>query len=198
MSRALKSLGIFAAFVVIYTLSRHAIDSNTTTTTTTTSTTTTTTTIAKVVGSTCAGGDFSAVYNEGEGAAGTIDASVTLTKVTSGSCTLEGWPILALQDTTGAVLTSTTVDVRPSDAPIQFPVAQANAAPTLLNLTKGSVADFSLAYSDVPVGNGSCPSARTLSVQVAAGGSVATLTPTYPLQPCNKGTIWVSPYYGAG
>jgi len=195
VSRALKSLGIFAAFVVIYTLSRHAIDSNTTTTTTTSTTTTTTTTIVTPVGSTCVGSDFSAVYNEGEGAAGTIDASVTLTKVTAGSCTLKGWPILALQDTTGALLTSTTVDVHPSDAPIQFPAAQANAAPTLLTLTKGAVANFSLAYSDVPSGNGTCPSARTLSVQVATGGSVATVTPTYPLQPCNQGTIWVSPYY---
>jgi hypothetical protein len=195
VSRALKSLGIFATFVVIFALSRHAVDSNTTTTTTSTTTSTTTTTTAVSVGSTCAGSDFSAVYNEGEGAAGTIDASVTLTKVTAGSCTLKGWPLLTLQDTTGALITSTTVDVTPSNAPIQFPAAQANEAPTLLTLDKSSTVTFSLAYSDVPVGSATCPSARTLSVQVASGGSTAIVTPSYPLQPCNKGTIWVSPYY---
>ena len=141
------------------------------------------------------GGDFSAVYNEGEGAAGTIDASVTLTKVTTGSCTLKGWPRLTLQDTTGALITSTTVNVTPSNAPIQFPAAQANEAPTLLTLVKSGTVSFSLAYSDVPVGSATCPSARTLSVQVAAGGSTATATASSPVQPCNNGTIWVSPYY---
>ena len=40
-------------------------------------------------------------YNEGEGAAGTIYASVTLTKTTAGTCTLKGWPILTLSDRLG-------------------------------------------------------------------------------------------------
>jgi Protein of unknown function (DUF4232) len=189
-------LALFFAFVVIFTLSRHAIDDKTTTTTTSTTTsTTTTTTIASTTGSTCVGGDFTGVYNEGEGAAGTIDASVTLTKVGSGSCTLDGWPLLTLQDTTGALITSTIVDVTPSNAPIQFPAAQANEAPTSLTLAEGGTATFSLAYSDVPVGNATCPSARTVSVQIAKGGSTTAVTPSYPLQPCNKGTIWVSPFY---
>ncbi len=111
MSRGVKSILIFAAFVVIFTLSRHALgkDSSTTTTTTTSATTTsvTSTTVATV---SCDASDFSGTYNEGEGAAGTIYASVTVTKNTAGTCTLNGWPLLTLQDKFGAVLRSTLVN----------------------------------------------------------------------------------------
>jgi len=198
VSRALKSLGIFAAIVVIFTLSRHAVDSNnttTTTTSTTTTSTTTTTTIAKVVGSTCTGSDFTGVFNEGEGAAGTVSASVTLTKVSAGSCTLKGWPLLTLQDTDGALLASTVIDESPSNAPIQFPTAKANQAPGPLTLAPHSTTTFSLAYSDVPTTSAACASARTVGVRIATGGSSAIVTPSFPIQPCNRGTIWVSPFY---
>ena len=198
MSRALKSIAIFAAFVVIFVVSRHAIDPTTTTTTTsttTTSTSTTTTTVAAAVGSTCKGSDFTGVFNEGEGAAGTITASVTLTKTTPGTCTLKGWPILTLQDTDGALLASSTINESPSNAPIQFPSAQANKGATLLTLALHATTTFSLAYSDVPTSTAVCPTARTVSVQIAKGGSAATVTPAFPLQPCNRGTIWVSPFY---
>ena len=197
MSRALKSLGIFAAIVLIFTLSRHAVDSNTTTTTTTSTSTTSTTstTVAKVVGSTCEGSDFTGVFNEGEGAAGTVSASVTLTKATTGSCTLKGWPLLTLQDTDGALLASTVIDESPSNAPIQFPTAKANQAPTLLTLAPHSTTTFSLAYSDVPTTSAACASARTVGVRIATGGSSAIVTPSFAIQPCNRGTIWVSPFY---
>lgn len=198
MSRALKSLGLFFVLAVIFVVSRHAIDTTTTTTTTsstTTSTSTTTTTTAAVAGSTCKGSDFTGVFNEGEGAAGTITASITLTKTTPGTCTLKGWPILTLQDTDGALLASTTINESPGNAPIQFPSAQANQAATLLTLAPHATATFSLAYSDVPTSTAVCPTARTVSVQIARGESSAIVTPAFPIQPCNRGTIWVSPFY---
>lgn len=198
MSRTLKLLALFAALVVIVAVSRQAIDSKSTTTTTssTTSTTTTTTGVSTTtLGSTCTGSDFTGVFNEGEGAAGTITASVTLTKTTAGTCALKGWPLLALQDTTGAVLASSTIDEHPGAAPIQFPAARANQAPSLLTLAHGSTVSFALAYSDVPTSSEACPTARTISVQIAKDGSTATITPSYPIQPCNRGTIWVSPFY---
>jgi hypothetical protein len=199
VSRALKSLAIFAAIVVIYTISRHNLGTTTSTTTSTTSSTTSTstTTTLKITptGTTCVGSDFTGTYIEGEGAAGTISASVTLTKSTPGSCTVKGWPILSLQDMTGAVLSSSIINERPGDAPIQFPASQANQAATLLTLAQGAKTSFSLAYSDVPTGSAACPSARTVSVQFAKDGSVATVTPSSPIAPCNNGTIWVSPFY---
>jgi hypothetical protein len=122
VSRALKSLAIFAAFVAIYTVSRHVVHSTPSTTTSTTIPHTTTTTppsgtTTTLASTACGGSDFTGVYNEGEGAAGTIEASVTLTKTTAGSCDLQGWPILTLQDKLGAVLTTAPVDVPSARSP---------------------------------------------------------------------------------
>ena len=196
MRRALTSLAIFFAFVAIYTLSRHTTGSTTTTSTTTTtinqSTSSTTTTAG---GTTCRGSDFHGIFNQGQGAAGTIYASITLTKSTAGSCTLKGWPILTLQDRTGSVLPTNTVDLPSAASAIQFPNAKANASPSMLTLTDGSSTTFSLAYSDVPVGVETCGSATSIAVEVAKAGSSVAITPAYPQQPCNHGTVWVSPFY---
>ena len=189
----MKSLLIFFAFVAIVTLSRHALDSSSSTTTTTTTTTPVTST--SLAGTACQATDFSGVYNEGEGAAGTIYASVTLTKSTTGSCTLEGWPLLTLQDKLGAILTSSTLDVPASDNSFQFLTARANDPPATLTLSQNGTAEFSLAYSDVQTGTTACPDAVTLSVQFVAKGSVIDVTPAYAVAPCNNGQVIVSPFY---
>lgn len=190
MNRALKMLGVAVLVVVLVLVGRHIVNSNTPTTTLLPSTTSTVPT-AKPVAVACTGSDFSGVYNQGQGAAGTIFASVTLTKVTPGTCTFKGYPLLTLQNKTGAVITSKQLD----SSPVQFPDALANKAPTQLSLSDGATTTFSLGYSDVPVGTQACASATTLSVQFAAGGPVVTVTPAYPVQPCNDNTIWVSPFY---
>jgi hypothetical protein len=189
--RGLISVAIFVAFAVIYTLSRHAISPTTTTTTAPTTTTTIATTTSTIPTSAmCQGSAFSGVYNEGEGAAGTIQASVTLTKATPGTCSVQGWPVLTLQDKTGAVL-----PVNLSDGSFQFTTAKANAAPKLLVLKQGSVTNFSLAYQDVPTNNTVCDNAVTVNVQFSAGGSAVPLTPPSPVQPCDNGKVWLSPFY---
>lgn len=192
MSRALKSLAIFFAFVAIYTLSRHVIDSSNTTTTTSTTVPVTSTSLANT---TCHSSDFSGVYNEGEGAAGTIYASVTLTKSSAGSCTLDGWPIITLQDKLGAVLTSSALDVPSSGNSFQFLSAPANQPPSLVSVSQNGTAEFSLAYSDVQTGTTACPNAVTLSVQFVAKGGSIDVTPAYPVAPCNNGRLVVSPLY---
>jgi hypothetical protein len=206
VSRALKSLAIFAAIIVIYTLSRHVIHSTTTTTTTTTTTaahsTTTTTTTTPPVSDACAGQNFSGLYNTGEGAAGTVYATVTLTNTGTTSCTLHGWPILTLQDRLGAVLTSTQVDVPSTGNSFQFLAGaatgltdKANNAPSTLTLGKNATATFALAYSDVPVGTAACEDAVSVFVQFAKNGTPVSLTPSEPVQPCGNGEIWLSPFY---
>jgi hypothetical protein len=117
-----------------------------TTTTGTSSTATTTSTVAQAA---CQGSGFNGVYNEGEGAAGTVYASVTLTKTSPGTCSENGWPILTLQDKSGALLPVTLVDVPSAGNTLQFSAAKANHAPTQLLLHQGSVTNFSLAYSSV-------------------------------------------------
>jgi hypothetical protein len=205
VNRALKSLAIFAAFVVIYTLSRHVIHSTTTTTTTTTTaahSTTTTTSTTPPVSDACAGQNFSGLYNTGEGAAGTVYATVTLTNTGTTSCTLHGWPILTLQDKLGAVLTNDLVDVPSSGNSFQFLAgsatgltSKANNAPTTLTLAKNATTTFALAYSDVPVGTAACQNAISVSVQFAKNGTPVSLTPSEPVQPCGSGEIWLSPFY---
>ena len=206
MRRGLISVALLIAFVAILAISRHAINSSSTTTSTaspTKSTTTTSPSTGTTAPSTtttvgtddCQANDFSGVYNEGQGAAGTIYASVTITKTTAGSCTLKGWPILTLQSRQGAIVTTTagqrplyeqrfSVLHRPGERGANDHDVQDNGSVT-----------FSLAYSDVPTGTTTCPSASTLSVQFVTGGPTVTVTPQYAVQPCSSGEIWVSPFY---
>ncbi|HSN03240.1 MAG TPA: DUF4232 domain-containing protein [Acidimicrobiales bacterium] len=195
MSRALKSLGLFFAFVVIYTLSRHAIHSTTPTTTSSTIPSVSTTSSVPSGTPECSARDFRGVLNPVQGAMGTVYTSVTLTKDAGPTCTLRGWPALTLQDRTGAILPSTTNDLPTTNSPITFPDVPANRAPTTLTLKNGATATFDLAYSNVPNGAESCPSVVTLSVQFVKNGSVVVVTPAYPPQPCNQGNIWVSPFF---
>ena len=195
MRRTLTLLGVFLAFVAIFTLSRHATTSPTTSTTTTTSITTSSTTTTKPAGTGCQGSDFRGQFNQGQGAAGTVYASVTLTKSSAGSCTLKGWPRLTLQDKLGAQLPINPVNLPSSAGGIQYQTSQANQPPTLLRLAKGATTNFSLAYSDVPTANSVCDNAVTMNVQLSVGGSTVTVTPQFALQPCNNGRVWVSPFY---
>ncbi len=199
MRRGAISIAIFVAFVVIITISRHVIDPSSSTTTTGVPVTTTTissaTTTAVAAAPTCQGSAFSGVFNQGEGAAGTVYASVTLTKATPGACSIKGWPILTLQDKTGAVLPLSLVDQTGNNNAIQFTGTKANDPPVALTLTNGSVINFSLAYSSVQTANTVCDNAVTISVQFATGGSSLPVTPSYPVQPCDNGKIWVSPFY---
>ncbi|MGB8197015.1 MAG: DUF4232 domain-containing protein [Acidimicrobiales bacterium] len=200
MRRGLISVAIFAAFVVILTLSRHVIDpsSSTTTTgvplTTTTAAPATTTSTTVVNAASCPASDFTGVFNQGEGAAGTIYASVTLTKNTGTACALMGWPILTLQDKTGAVLPVSLVDESGAGA-VHFTAAKANGPPSQLSLVNGSSTSFSLAYSDVATAKTVCDDAVTISVQFVVNGPTVALTPAYPVQPCDNGKIWLSPFY---
>lgn len=197
MRRGLISVGIFLAFVAVVTLSRHLATSSTSTTTSTTSTTApsggTTTTTATTAQ--CAGADFRGAYDQGEGAAGTIYASITLTKTSPGPCTVNGWPTLTLQDHYGAVLPSSAVDVPSSTATEAFIDSRANQAPSPHTVVEGGTLTFSLAYSDVPTGTETCPSATTLSVGFRTGGSTVAVTPQVAPAPCDHGTVWVSPLY---
>jgi hypothetical protein len=197
--RGLTSIAIFVAFIVIITLSRHVIDSTSSTTTSSiphaTTTTSGATTTTSAGAPTCVGSAFTGVFNQGQGAAGTIYASVTLTKHTAGTCSIKGWPILTLQDKTGAVLPLNLVDQSGSNNAIQFSPSKANQAPTQLTLTNGSVTNFSLAYSSVQTANTVCDNAVTISVQFATGAASLPVTPSYPVQPCDNGKIWISPFY---
>jgi Protein of unknown function (DUF4232) len=201
--RGLKSVALFIAFAVIFTLSRHAIGSSSTTTTTTpTSPSTSTSAVASsttstpaITTSTCVASNFAATYNFGAGAAGTAYGSVTLAMKSGSTCTLVGYPIVTLQDKYGAVLHEVIVEIPRSSSAVQFPDAAANANPVSLTLSPGMSVTEDLAYNDIPVGKTGCENIASLSLQFGANGPAVVVTPSYALVACNGGKIWLSPYF---
>jgi hypothetical protein len=192
VKRTVTALAVLVAFAAVFVLSRHSTAPSGSTTTTTAAASTTTTSAALP---NCQGADFSGAYDQGQGAAGTIYAAITLTKTSLGQCAVDGWPRLTLQDHYGSPLPSRIVDLPSSSSAVTFPDSRANVAPKPFTMRQGDVATFSLAYSDVPVGNETCPAAQTISVALHANHSTVAVTPQFAPQPCNGGLVWVSPLY---
>ena len=99
---------------------------------------------------------------------------------------------MALYSGSGAPLTVTmvnglTVNISP----------QANAAPSSVAIAPSATAQFAYQFSDVPVGaETSCPSSEQAStVMPGATGSSANFA--LAIDPCDNGTIRVSPLYAA-
>ena len=191
MNRGFKSILLFIAFVAIFLVSRHvALTHHTTTTTSTTTTSTTTSTTSTTSLAKCQGSDFTAVDDGGQGAAGTVYDSVTLTKTTPGSCVVDGYPLLTLQGSSGAVVPSSETHVTSA---VQFPMAGANRPAAAVTVAAKSSIAFSYTFSDVSTGT--CPSVKTINVQFAPAGSSAAVTLLYAQSPCNNGALTVSPFF---
>jgi hypothetical protein len=161
-----------------------SIPSSTTTSTTASPTTSTTT------GTTTSCNQVTGTVGQSEGAAGTITGVVTVTNAGSASCTADGYPKIALFSGSGAPLPVTVVNglsVTLSPA--------ANAGPSTVMVPPSSTAQFAYQFSDVPVGaETSCPTSESATVTMPLGTAPS---PTFALaiDPCNGGTIRVSPVY---
>ena len=208
MKRALYSLALLFALLVVVTLARHGLGKSPTTTTSTptsvatttvpSSTTTTTTTTVPANPTTCVGSDFHAVGGYFQGATSTIQSWVTLTKTTTGTCILEGWPRLSLANASGATVVSKVIPEPSRTTPFTFTDAAGNAAPTLMHVTSGSSVRFDFAFADVPTSSGaSCPSVKVIRVGTTAGPSLASET-GYTFTPCSGGRLLVSPFFPVG
>jgi Domain of unknown function (DUF4232) len=168
--------------------------STTTTHRATTSTSSTSTTNASTTSSTAAGSaacnHVSATAGQSQGAAGTITGVVTVTNTGPTPCTVDGYPTMALYSGSGAPLTVTmvnglTVNVTP----------QASAPPSSVMIAPSSTAQFAYQFSDVPVGaETSCPTSEQASTTMP-GASASSAYFALSIDPCNHGTIKVSPVY---
>jgi hypothetical protein len=188
MSRGLKSIGLFLAVVVIFSLSHHRLSRNVTTTTNLSTTTTTLT-------STCLPGDLKAVMLPGQGAAGTIYAQWVLTKTSGPDCLLYGYPLVTYQNSVGALLPVRLIHV--ARGVNYFADSAANAHPQIVRMKIGSVATLDLSYSDVQTDNTGCPTVDAISLQVHSGESpVTVMSPNNgsTFAPCNGKTL-ISPYF---
>ncbi len=161
---------------------------------TSTSSTTSTTIPPPTVDANGACTSVTATVGQVQGAAGTITGTITLTPTASGvTCTMDGYPTMALRDVAGAAVPVTIVDG------LTISVSgSANAPPARVTLAPGTQAQFAYQYSDVPSGSEtSC--ARSSTATVTPPGSGTPSAPTaLSIAPCNNGTIRVSPVYSTG
>jgi hypothetical protein len=134
--------------------------------------------------------DVTASAGQTDGAAGTITGPITLTNAGGAACTMTGYPTLAMFSSSGSALTVTMVNGLTVDIS-----APANAAPTTVSLAPGAAATFTYQYSDVPSGSEtSCPTSTTISVRPPTATSSSPPVPL-SMDPCNNGSIRVSPVY---
>ena len=169
-----------------------------TTTTTHRSTTTSSSTITSTSGSTTTTGaagpvacnHVTATAGQGQGAAGTITGVITVTNTGASACTADGYAKMALFSGSGAPLTVTMVNgLSVNISP------QASAPASSVTMAPSGKAQFAYQFSDVPTGTEtSCPNSEMVSVTMP-GATTASPTIALNLDPCNNGTIRVSPVY---
>ena len=107
------------------------------------------------------------------------------------SCRLLGYPALVLLSSNATALATSTVKGQAT-----FSVAAANGAPRSQRLTPQGTASFMIQYSEIPTGTQTaCPQAASVDVYVP--GSATPVNLVASLSPCDAGTVYVSPFYGA-
>ncbi len=131
----------------------------------------------------CATSQVSANYVSGEGAAGTLEATLQLVNTSATPCTLDGYVTVLLLDASSMPLPTNDV---PGGG-----VAGNFAGPSTFVLVPGAASGFAIFWHDVPSGGEtSCPTAaavqvtppNTMSSELVAGidGGIA---------PCEAGTV---------
>ena len=152
-------------------------------TSTSTSTSTTSSTVASLT--TCRGTDFTGQNLGSSGAAGSGVDVISLTKVTAGTCVVDGYPVVALVGSGGVVHGFSYVHST------QFPTAPANEGPARDTVADGSRVDLEILYNDVGA-SGACPSVTGAQVALVAGDTPISVTFAAALTPCTTTPLGVS------
>ena len=199
MSRPRWALALVAGAGLMLAACSNSPSQNQTTTTTThhhaaAASTTSSTGAASTTSSTAAGppacNHVAAAAGAFQGAAGTITGTVTVTNTSATSCTVDGYPTMALYSGSGAPLTVTmknglAVNISP----------QANAPPSSVTIAPSATAQFTYQYSDVPYGaETSCPMSEQATTTMP-GATTSSAFFALAIGPCHNGTIMVSPVY---
>lgn len=161
--------------------------------TTTSSSTTTSTSTASTTSSTAASracNHIAAAPGQSQGAAGTITGVVTVTNTGSTTCTVDGYPTMGLYSGSGAPLTVTMVN-----GLTVYVSARASVPPSTVTIAPSATAQFAYQFSDVPVGaETSCPTSEKATTTMP-GASASSGYFALAIDPCDNGTIRVSPVY---
>jgi hypothetical protein len=124
-----------------------------------------------------------------QGAAGTVELTISMRNAAAATCTLHGYPGAQLLNATGTELMTQVV----RGGTFSF----TDFAATTVTLASGSTAYFNLGYSDVPTGTETtCPTAAHL--EVTPPNAVDHGTVPIQAQVCNGGTLTVSPVFASG
>jgi Protein of unknown function (DUF4232) len=138
----------------------------------------------------CGSSQLTASYVDGQGAAGTLEATLQLVNTSGGACALDGYVTVQLLDGGGAPLP--TNDVAGGGVAGNF------AGPSTFVLPPGAASQFVIFWSDVPTdGETTCPLANALQVAVP-GDSTQLLVVVSGLASCNSGTVDVGPLRAPG
>jgi Domain of unknown function (DUF4232) len=143
----------------------------------------TTSTAAALTG--CSAVDLAGSVTGSQGAAGTIETTISLRNSSSPACSLVGYPGLTLLDAGGNALPTNTV----RGGGLQFE----NVPVTTVVLAPGQAALINMGTSDVPTGSETCSAASKL--RIYPPNAVDTLTVSLELTVCAGGTIHSSPVY---
>lgn len=168
-------------------VARQATTSSTTTTTSlpppSSSSTSTTAPLAD-----CTGGQLNGAVATSTGATGTIEVDVDVTN-TGAACVLDGYPNVQLLGASGQRLTTTVLD-----GATTFTLPQADDPPARGVLAAGGTAKLAIQFSDIPVGTQTtCPTST--DVDVYPPGSTTPFLLSARLDPCDQGTLHVSPMF---
>jgi len=194
-----RVIAIVIAVAVLFGAGGYYVAKKTTATTTTTSSSTTTSSVATtsstVASTSCVGASFTGVLQPSQGAAGSIYTSVLMTYHGSSTCTTTGWPLIRYFNASGSPMTTTIV--RSSS----FFTGQAGVptTPAPVTVQSGGSLQFSLGYSDVPVGTQtSCPTVDHFTVNLPGSlgtSNAITVSGGGSFAPCGAGLAYVSPLY---
>ncbi len=191
-------LALVVGFGAGYLVRRATASTTTTTTTTTTSTSTTTTTTTTLVPlDKCTGADLAGTVGTSQAAAGTVQTTFTVSNVSGSPCALNGYPELILLNANQSSLPTSTVDGQAAfTQPTSRGTRLANAAPRPQRLTAGGQVTFVVQYSDVPVGSEtSCPQSASVNVYPPGLEAATPFNVSASMDPCNFGTVHVSPFF---
>lgn len=170
--------------------------SSTTTTTrpsthpsTTTSAPTSTSTTVATANSTCQVEQLHIVQAGALGAAGTQELTYSLTSTGTSTCTLYGYPGMALLGASGQHL-RTTVE---RGGTLSFE----DISPSTVHLSQGQTAYFNVGYSDVPTGTTTCSNAHAVEITPPTNTTHVTVTAPLGILACDNGTLHVSAVFGS-
>jgi hypothetical protein len=156
--------------------------------TTSSSPTATTTTVAAGTVAHCRTAQLSGSIEGSQGAAGTLELTLSLRNSGPGTCALQGYPGALLVDASGTPLPTDVVRGGASS------FTDFAAGPVVL--AAGQVAYLNIGYSDVPAGAAPCEQASSL--WVTPPDDVTHLVLSVTLTACGGGRLTVSPVFAAG